>query len=151
VHERTPDVASLPENATSTGARYHPLPSGGRPAAPPATTGAVLSMLTVAGTHVHVPPTCTPQSQVTTPSAVSVSAIGQLSLSATAGLGNQRSTTSVVCQPVQSAGPGVHENCTTCASALRAPPAAKTTASASTIEARTITASSGVAGCGPPA
>jgi hypothetical protein len=44
VHEATPEVASVPDHAMPTGARYHRPLSGGRPAAAPVTAGGVASI-----------------------------------------------------------------------------------------------------------
>src|SRR4051812_19116633 len=138
-----PDTASVPPNTKPTGARYQPLESGGRLGVATVACGALLSIRTVAVYHDHCPETSTPHNQFVTPSAVSSLAIGQLSLSMTAGLGYQLSTTSLACQPLQSGAPGEQVYWITCADAVLVASRSPTTATRRTMARRVRIESSG--------
>src|SRR5215216_3626858 len=102
-----PDTRSVPRNETTTGARYHPFPSGGRLGAAPVTMGTDLSTLTVAVAQTQLMlSSVTPHCHFVTPSVEIVVATGQLFVLTAVGE-NHLSTVLVVCQPLQSNGAGV--------------------------------------------
>ena len=125
VHAAIPDVRSLPLNAIGTAWLYQPLTSAPRAAAPPVTTGAVLSTLILHARHrvgevLGVVGAQT--SFVPVVSAVRVLSVQPASTVASDGITVQSIVTFSRYQPEQSSGAGVHLTVTVTVASARAAP-----------------------------
>ena len=108
MHEATPDVKSLPENATATAWLYQPLVSAARAGWPPVTTGGVLSRLILTSTDVADEPSSARQNTLVRGVSVVNVWFAQPVFVASEGRTVHSIDTLDRYQPVQFCGAGVH-------------------------------------------